>query len=107
MMRPSVPSPTGTVIGAPVSRHFLAAHQAFGRVHGDAAHGVFAQMLGNFEHQAVAAIVGFERVQDLRQVSLELHVDDGAGDLRDARPVVPWWQSGSHAFFAIDFCPVP
>jgi hypothetical protein len=40
MMRPSVPSPTGTEIGAPGVGDRLAAHQAFGRVHGDAADGV-------------------------------------------------------------------
>ena len=40
-------------------------------------------MLGDFEHQAVAAVVGLERVQDRRQVILELHVDDGADDLGD------------------------
>ena len=61
--------------------HLLAAHQAFGRVHGDGAHGVLAEMLGDFEHEAVAVIVGLERVQDLRQLVGELHVDDGARDL--------------------------
>ena len=65
-------------------KNFLAAHQAFGRVHGNGAHRAFAQMLRHFEHQAVAAIGGFQRVQDLRQVAFELHVDDGARDLRDA-----------------------
>ena len=40
-------------------------------------------MLSDLEHQAVAAIRGLERVQDRRQVILELHVDDGADDLRD------------------------
>ena len=83
MMRPSVSSPTGTEIGAPVSVHFLAAHQALGGVHRDGAHGVLAEMLRDFEHQAVAAVLGLERVQDRRQVILELHVDDGADDLGD------------------------
>jgi hypothetical protein len=64
MMRPSVSSPTGTEIGAPVSCHRLAAHQTFGGVHGDGAHGVLAEMLRDFENQAVAAVGGFERVQD-------------------------------------------
>ena len=48
--------------------HLLAAHQAFSRVHGDGAHGVLAEMLGDFEHEAVAVIVGYERVQDLGQL---------------------------------------
>ena len=61
--------------------HLLAAHQAFGRVHGDGAHGVLAEMLGDFEHEPVAVIVGLERVQDLRQLLGELHVDHGAHDL--------------------------
>ena len=87
MMRPSVSSPTGTVIGAPVSYDGLAAHQTFGGVHGDAAHGVLAEMLGDFEHQAVAAVLGLQRVQDRRQVAVEMHVDDGADDL--ARPCRP------------------
>ena len=42
-----------------------------------------AEMLGDFEHQAVAAVLGLERVQDRRQMVLELHVDDGADDLGD------------------------
>ena len=62
----------------------LAAHEALGGVHGDAAHGALAELLGHFEHEAVAAVRGLERVQDLRQVAVELHVDDGADDLRDA-----------------------
>ena len=81
MMRPSVSAPTGTVIGAPVSIDLLAAHQTFGRVHGDDAHGVLAEMLGDFEHQPVAAVLGLQRVQDRRQMPVELHVDDGADDL--------------------------
>jgi hypothetical protein len=64
--------------------HLLAAHQALGGVHGDGAHGVLAQMLGDLEHQAVAVVVGLERVHDLGQMALELHVDHGARDLADA-----------------------
>ncbi len=44
-------------------------------------------MLGNFEHEARAVIGGFERVQDLREMILELHVHDGADDLRDASDI--------------------
>ncbi len=61
--------------------HLLAAHQAFGRIHGDGAHGVLAEMLGDLEHQAVAVVLGLERVQDRRQLTVELHVDDGAHHL--------------------------
>ena len=81
MMRPSVSSPTGTAIGSPVSLHLLAAHQPLGRVHGDGAHRVLAEMLRHLQHQAVAVVVGLERVQDRRQVAVELHVDDGAHHL--------------------------
>ena len=63
---------------------FLAADQAFGDVHRDAAHGVLAEVLGDFEHQAVAVVVGLERVENRRQVAVELHVDDGADHLGDA-----------------------
>ncbi len=70
------------MIGAPVSRNFLTANQTFGRVHGDRAHGVFTQMLGHFQNEAVAHVVGFQRVQDQRQITaVERNVDDGADDL--------------------------
>ena len=69
---------------------FLAADQTFGGVHRDGAHGGFAEMLGDFEHQAVAAVLGFDRVQNRRQMSFELHVDDGADDLGDASGLVGW-----------------
>ena len=70
--------------------HFLAADQAFGGVHGDGAHGVLAQMLGDFEHQAEllaglgVGVGGLQRVQDRRQVAVELDVDDGADHLGEA-----------------------
>ena len=65
-------------------RHFLAAHESFRNIHCDGAHGVLAQMLRDFEHQAVVAVLGLERIQDRRQMVVELHVDDGPDDLRDA-----------------------
>ncbi len=64
--------------------HLLAAGQAVGAVHGDGAHGRFAQVLGHLEHQRLALVGRMERVQDVRQVAVELDVDDGAGDVRDA-----------------------
>ena len=63
--------------------HLLAAHQAFGDVHGDAAHRVLAQMLRDFEHEARAVVDRLERVEDRRQFAFELHVDDGADHLGD------------------------
>ena len=50
------------------------------------AHGVFAQMLRHFENEAVAEVVGLQRVQDLPAVRLvERHVDNGADDLATRR----------------------
>ncbi len=43
----------------------------------------FAEMLRDFQHQPVALVAGFERVQNRRQMVLELHVDDGADNLSD------------------------
>ena len=45
-------------------------------------------MLGDFEHQAVALVLGFQRVEDRRQVIVEMHVDDGADDLGDVSDCV-------------------
>jgi hypothetical protein len=39
--------------------HRGAAHQTFGRVHGDGADGVFAQVLRHFQNQPLAVVVGF------------------------------------------------
>ena len=68
--------------------HLLAAHQAFGGVHGDGAHRVLAQMLRDLEHQAAALVGGLERVEDRRQIAVELHVDDGAHHLADTTDYV-------------------
>ena len=63
-------------------RDFLAADETFGRVHGDRADGVFAEMLRNFENQAVALVLGFQRVQDRRQFAAgERYVHDSADNL--------------------------
>ena len=61
----------------------LAAGQALGNVHGDAAHRVLAEVLGHLQDEAVAVVGGFQRVQDGGQVVAELHVHDGADYLRD------------------------
>ncbi len=47
-----------------------------------------AEMLRDLEHQAVAAVLRLERVQNGRQMAFELHVDDGADDLGDASGLV-------------------
>ncbi len=72
----------------------LAADQAVGRVHGDGADRVLTQMLGDLEHEAVAVILRFQRVEDVGQLVLELHVDDGAHHLADATHfVASHWHS--------------
>ncbi len=68
--------------------HFDAARQTFGRVHGDGAHSVLTQMLGDFEHEAVAVVVGFQRVQDGRQVVVERDVHNGTHNLGNAADFV-------------------
>ena len=40
-------------------------------------------MLRHFEDEAVAPVVGFERIEDFRQMTVEFHIDDGTDDLRD------------------------
>ena len=54
-IRPSVASPTGTVIGPPVSITSGAARQPVGRVHRDGAHAVVAEVLLNLAHQHALA----------------------------------------------------
>ncbi len=68
--------------------HRLAAHQPFAGVHRDGAHRRLSEVLSDLEHQPVAVIVGLERVQDCRQLAVELHVDDRADDLGDASRLV-------------------
>ena len=45
---------------------------------------VTAEMLRNFENKAVAKVLGFERVENFRQLAIEMHVNDGADNLCDA-----------------------
>ena len=41
-------------------------------------------MLRDFEHKAIAVVDRLKRVENGRQVAVELHVDDGADHLGDA-----------------------
>ncbi len=45
-------------------------------------------MLGDLEHEAIAAVLGLQRIENRRQMAFELHVDDGAHDLGDATDLV-------------------
>ena len=90
MMRPSVPTPTGTVIGRPVSV------TAWPRTRPSV---VSMAMVRTVESRPDAAPLrapggcrrsGFERIQDLGQVAVELHVDDGADDLGNTSNLIGW-----------------
>jgi hypothetical protein len=45
-------------------------------------------MLRNFQHQTVAGVLRLQRIENCRQVTFELDVDDGADDLRDASGLI-------------------
>ena len=53
----------------------------------------FAEVLRNLENQAVALVLGFQRVEDRRQMIVEMNVDDGADDLGDTSDIVRHGQS--------------
>ena len=92
MMRPSISSPTGTMMGAPVSATGVPRTRPSVEVHGDGANRVLAEMLRHFENEAIALIGGLQSIQDFRQVIVEFHVDDSADHLRD----VTRGRGGSH-----------
>ena len=83
--RPSVASPTGTVIGAPVSRTGDAAGEPVGRRHRHGADPVVAEVLLDLAHERILALaLDLDGVEDLGQLAGgELDVDDGSGDLDD------------------------
>ena len=72
-----------------MSRHFHAAHEAVGRVHGDGAHDAFTEVLRDLEHEVVLlavdrGLVSVSALRMLRQLARrELDVDDGSDDLGD------------------------
>ena len=61
----------------------LATHETLSGVESDGAHVVATQVLGDLEDETVFSLLNFERVEDRRKLTLELHIDDGANDLRD------------------------
>ncbi len=74
-------------LGAGVG-HFGAAHQTLGGVHGDGADHILAKVLRDLENEALVAVAGLERGENLRQFGVELNVDNGADHLGDAADVV-------------------
>ncbi len=91
-MRPSVARPTGTVIGRPVSVTLPPRTRPSVPVIATQRTVDSPEVLGDLEHEADAVVVGLERVEDLGQLAVELHVDDGADDLRDLAVAMsgPW-----------------
>mmetsp|Transcript_7769 Transcript_7769/g.19831 ORF Transcript_7769/g.19831 Transcript_7769/m.19831 type:complete len:565 (+) Transcript_7769:104-1798(+) len=61
----------------------LPAHKALGGIHRNSAHGALTEVLRNLEDEADVEILNLERVQDVRQVLIELHIDDSADHLCD------------------------
>ena len=92
-MRPSVASPTGTVIGAPVSVTAASAGEAVRGVHRDRADAVVAEVLLHLRDQIglLAAVLGgnldLQRAVDRGKRAGEDGVDDDAFDLDDVTDV--------------------
>ncbi len=63
--------------------HFLAANETFRRIHRDGTDGVLAEVLRDFENEALAIVLRLKRIQDGRQVTVELDVHNGANHLTD------------------------
>ena len=59
-------------------------------------------MLGDLEHEAIALVRRLERVENCRQVPVELHVDDGARDLANATNMTLPFSSPTDEFQATD-----
>ena len=81
MMRPSVFSPTGTEMGAPVFSTDAALQTVTG-AHGDGAHHAVSDLLLHLEGQAA---LDLQRVVHLgHRTTRKFHVHDGADDFNDA-----------------------
>ena len=61
----------------------LATHKTLSGVERNGAHVVATQVLGDLEDEAVLGALNLERVENRRKLTLELHIDDGANDLRN------------------------
>jgi hypothetical protein len=89
MMRPNVPVPTGTEIGAPVFFHLHTTTQAVGRSQGNRAHDTIAELLLYFKGQArfgiaCGCLIECQRLIDLGHgFTGEFDVDNRANTLND------------------------
>ena len=61
----------------------LASDETLSGVEGNGAHVVTTEMLGDLQHESAVDTLDLEGVENGRQVTLELHIDDGTDDLRD------------------------
>jgi hypothetical protein len=57
-------------------------------------------MLRDFQNQADAAILGFQRIENGRQLALELHIDNGAHNLGDPTDLV---SCCGHELFSFEY----
>ena len=73
----------GNLNGVASVDDWLAADETLSGVESDGAHVVATQVLGDLEDEAVLGAFNFERVENRRKLTLELHIDDGANDLRN------------------------
>ena len=84
MMRPSVPAPTGTAIGTPVSvtswPRIRPSEMSMAMQRTE----LSPRCCATSSTSRVAVVLGLQRIENLRQMAVELHVDDGADHLGDA-----------------------
>ena len=62
-------------------QHLLASNQTFGGVEGDGPHIASSEMLGHLKDESVLGSLHLKGIEDRGQLSIELHVDDGADNL--------------------------
>ena len=79
---------------------FLASDETFGGVHGDGPHPGVSEVLCDFEDESVLDALDLQRVEDGRDLPLELHVDHGADDLYEVGATWEIWPFLRAAAFA-------
>ena len=62
---------------------FLSANQTVGCIHRNCANCILAKVLGNFKNQPMTKIGCFQSIQNLRQMTIELNIDNSTDNLRD------------------------
>ena len=69
--------------GALCVANWLSSDKSLSRVQGDGSHVVAAQMLSNFKNEAVTAVLYLKCVENRREFTLKLYIDNGSDDLRN------------------------